>query len=77
MCIRDRHGRATTLLANGNIQKSLGFAALNPEHDRAMICGSPQMLADFREILDANGLKASGKIGQSGHYVFERAFVDK
>jgi ferredoxin--NADP+ reductase len=35
------------------------------------------MLADFRRLLDARGLVASAKIGQAGHYVFERAFVEK
>jgi ferredoxin--NADP+ reductase len=42
-----------------------------------MICGSPSMLADFRAILDARGFAASPKIGVPGHYVFERAFVER
>jgi ferredoxin--NADP+ reductase len=42
-----------------------------------MICGSPSMLADFRRILDGRGFAASPKIGVAGHYVFERAFVEK
>ena len=33
--------------------------------------------AAFRRILDARGFIASSKIGQAGHYVFERAFVEK
>lgn len=70
-------GRATTLLENGAIPRFLGFPELNPETDRAMICGSPGMLADFRRILDSRGFIASGKIGQPGHYVIERAFVEK
>ncbi|WP_395770067.1 ferredoxin--NADP reductase [Arenimonas sp.] len=71
------HGRATTLLENGEIPRFLGFPELNPETDRAMICGSPGMLADFRRILNSRGFVASSKIGQAGHYVFERAFVEK
>lgn len=70
-------GRATTLLENGEIPRFLGFPELNPETDRAMICGSPGMLADFRRILDQRGFTASSKIGQPGHYVIERAFVEK
>ena len=35
------------------------------------------MLADFRRILDERGFVASPKIGVPGHYVFERAFVEK
>jgi ferredoxin--NADP+ reductase len=42
-----------------------------------MICGSPQMLADFRKILDTRGFSAAPRIGTAGEYVFERAFVDK
>jgi ferredoxin--NADP+ reductase len=71
------HGRATTLLENGEIPRFLGFPELNPETDRAMICGSPGMLADFRRILDARGFQSSSRIGQPGHYVIERAFVEK
>jgi len=42
-----------------------------------MICGSPQMLADLRSLLDARGFQTSPRIGTPGHYVFERAFVEK
>ena len=55
----------------------LGLPELSPENDRAMICGSPQMLADLRSVLDARGFQVSPRIGQPGHYVFERAFVEK
>ncbi len=73
----DHHGRITDMLADGRIANALGIEALDPAHDRAMICGSPAMLADFRELLDARGFKVSPKIGQAGDYVFERAFVEK
>jgi len=42
-----------------------------------MLCGSPGMLADTRALLDARGFQASPHIGTPGHYVFERAFVEK
>lgn len=71
------HGRITTLFDNGRCQADLGIEGLDPKHDRAMICGSPQMLADFRKILDGRGFMASPRIGTAGEYVFERAFVDK
>ena len=70
-------GRVTTLLESGQMMRDLGIEALDPQHDRAMICGSPQMLADFRRILDARGFKAAPRIGTAGEYVFERAFVEK
>ena len=70
-------GRLTTLLDSGRMAADLGLDPLDPAHDRAMICGSPQMLADFRAILDRRGFSASPRIGTAGEYVFERAFVEK
>jgi ferredoxin--NADP+ reductase len=67
----------TDLMASGQMQRDLGLPEINPVTDRAMICGSPGMLADFRALLDERGLVSSPKIGQAGHYVFERAFVEK
>ena len=45
--------------------------------DRAMICGSPAMLADCCEMLDGVGFEISPRIGVQGDYVIERAFVEK
>lgn len=70
-------GRLTELMESGRMAADLGLPALDPEHDRAMICGSPQMLADFRRILDDRGFAAAPRIGTPGQYVFERAFVEK
>lgn len=70
-------GRITDLMASGAMARDLGLDALDARHDRAMICGSPKMLADFRALLDGGGFVASPKIGVAGQYVFERAFVDK
>ena len=74
---RDQRGRLTELLDSGRMAEHLGLPALDPEHDRAMLCGSPQMLADFRAILDRRGFSAAPRIGVPGQYVFERAFVEK
>ncbi len=71
------HGRLTSLMESGEMMRSLGIETLDPEHDRAMICGSPQMLADFRTLLDGRGFTAAPRIGVPGQYVFERAFVEK
>ena len=74
---QDHRGRITTQLDTGHIADVLGLDPLDPAHDRAMICGSPQMLADFRAILDRRGFRASPRIGTAGEYVYERAFVEK
>ena len=42
-----------------------------------MICGSPSMLKETAEILDARGFEISPHIGTPGDYVIERAFVEK
>lgn len=73
----DQRGRLTDLLAMGAIATHLGIEPLDPAHDRVMLCGSPQMLADFRVLLDGRGFTASPRIGTPGQYVFERAFVEK
>jgi ferredoxin--NADP+ reductase len=74
---RDQRGRLTELFDSGRMMEHLGLPALDAQHDRAMICGSPQMLADFRTILDGRGFSAAPRIGTPGQYVFERAFVEK
>ncbi|HRN62996.1 MAG TPA: ferredoxin--NADP reductase [Luteimonas sp.] len=74
---RDHRGRVTDLLDSGRMAADLGLDPLDPARDRAMICGSPQMLADFRAILDGRGFSAAPRIGTPGDYVFERAFVEK
>jgi len=74
---RDERGRVAEVVASGRIADGLGLPALDPEHDRAMICGGPQMLADFRALLDARGFTAAPRIGVPGQYVYERAFVEK
>ena len=73
----DQHGRLTDLMASGRMMEHLGIEPLDAERDRAMICGSPQMLADFRALLDSRGFAAAPRIGVPGQYVFERAFVEK
>jgi ferredoxin--NADP+ reductase len=72
-----RHqGRIPTLLETGRISHDLGLPALAPEQDRFMLCGSPGMLKDTRAVLEKLGL-AEGNMSHAGHYVIERAFVDK
>lgn len=69
-------GRLTTLLENGKLVADLGLPALDPEHDRFMLCGSPAMLEDLTTLLDSLGFQEA-RGGNPGHYVIERAFVEK
>lgn len=73
-----RHqGRLTEVIASGRLFSDTGLAPLDPSRDRAMICGSPAMLADSCRLLDELGLRISPRQGEQGDYVIERAFVDK
>lgn len=70
-------GRLTDLIDSGKLFEDIGLPPLDPARDRAMICGSPSMLTDTCELLDARGFKVSPRIGVAGDYVIERAFVEK
>lgn len=68
-------GRLTDALTSGKMSESLGLPPVNVEDDRFMLCGSPSMLKDFCEILDAKGFKETIR-GDISEYVIERAFVE-
>lgn len=68
-------GRITDHLQAGSIEESLGLETLDPEHDRAMICGSMAMLEDISRLLNERGFEISPNQGTQGDYVIERAFV--
>ena len=70
-------GHITDLMRSGKMFADIGLPMMNPEHDRAMLCGSPAMLKDTSAVLDEFGLKVSPKMGQRGDYLIERAFVDQ
>lgn len=70
-------GRITTLIESGKLCADIGLPPLNPETDRAMICGSPAMLGDISKLLDQRGFVISPHTGVAGDYVIERAFVEK
>lgn len=69
-------GRLTGLLESGKLPEDLGLPELSLENDRFMVCGGPSMLKDVCEMLDARGF-TEARQGNQGHYVIERAFVEK
>ncbi|MDN0074750.1 ferredoxin--NADP reductase [Crenobacter sp. SG2303] len=71
------NGRLTDLMKSGKLFADIGLPPINPQDDRAMLCGSPAMLKDTAEMLDSFGLTVSPRIGEPGDYVIERAFVEK
>ena len=71
------NGRLTGLINSAKLFADIGLPSFTPDDDRAMLCGSPSMLTDTRALLDARGFTVSPHIGTPGHYVFERAFVER
>jgi ferredoxin--NADP+ reductase len=41
-----------------------------------MMCGSPAMLEELRQMLEARGF-AEGSHSEPGHFVIEKAFVER
>lgn len=68
-------GRITNLLRDGTVSKDLNVPTLNPETDRAMICGSMNMLKDVKDVCEDYGL-VEGANSRPATFVVERAFVD-
>jgi ferredoxin/flavodoxin---NADP+ reductase len=73
----ENRGRITALIQSGRLARDLGLPGLDPAADRAMVCGSPAMLADTSALLEARGFTLAPHVGAPGDYVIERAFVDR
>ena len=73
----ENQGRLTELMRSGKLFSDIGLPPINPQDDRAMICGSPSMLDETSQVLDSFGLSVSPRMGDPGHYLIERAFVEK
>jgi len=41
-----------------------------------MVCGSPAMLDELRQMFEARGF-VEGSHSESGHFVIEKAFVER
>ncbi|HYE53141.1 MAG TPA: ferredoxin--NADP reductase [Azospirillaceae bacterium] len=72
----ETEGRITDLIRSGRFHKDIGTEPLNPAVDRAMVCGGPDMLVETVELLQGLGFK-EGSSNEPGHYVIEKAFVEK
>lgn len=69
-------GRITDLIASGQLFDEIGQPALDLETDRIMLCGSPAMLDELHTMFTARGF-AEGNHSQPGHFVIEKAFVER
>jgi ferredoxin/flavodoxin---NADP+ reductase len=69
-----RMGRITDNLTSGKVFADLDLAPMNPEEDRAMVCGSLAFNHDVKAVLEKFGLR-EGANSEPLEYVVEKAFV--
>jgi len=69
-------GRITDLITSQKLFDDLGLPPLERDNDRVMLCGSPSMLADLKDMFEARGF-AEGNSSEPGHFVIEKAFVER
>lgn len=69
-------GRITELTQSGRMFADISLPRWDAQHDRVMLCGSPQMLSDMVAQLEEAGFD-EGNSSTPGAYVVERAFVEK
>lgn len=69
-------GRITDGIRSGLIPAKLGLPPISRDRDRVMLCGSPAMLAEMTALLKEMQF-TEGSTSEPGHYVVEKAFVEK
>jgi ferredoxin--NADP+ reductase len=69
-------GRITDLITSGQLFADIGQSPLDIATDRIMMCGSPGMLEELRQMFEARGL-LEGNNSAPGHFVIEKAFVER
>ena len=67
-------GRITDNMTSGKVFDDLGLPPINPEEDRAMICGSLAFNVDVKAVLEGFGLR-EGANSEPKEFVVEKAFV--
>ncbi|MGA1342194.1 MAG: ferredoxin--NADP reductase [Hyphomonas sp.] len=70
----ERMGRITSLIGTGKLFADLGVPPLDPSSDRAMICGSMEMIQDTKTLMLKAGLK-EGSNAAPAEFVIEKAFA--
>ena len=69
-------GRITDLITSEQLFNDIGQQALDMNGDRIMMCGSPAMLEELRQMFEARGF-LEGNHSEPGHFVIEKAFVER
>ena len=69
-------GRLTDLIESGQLFSDIGLPSLDLATDRIMLCGSPSMLEELTGMFTARGF-LEGNHSEPGHFVIEKAFVER
>jgi len=69
-------GRITDLITSGQLFGDIGLPPLDLATDRIMMCGSPAMLEELRQMFEARSF-VEGSHAEPGHFVIEKAFVER
>jgi ferredoxin/flavodoxin---NADP+ reductase len=69
-------GRITDLIASKQLFDDIGLPPLDIATDRIMMCGSPAMLEELKQMFEQRGF-AEGNHSEPGHLVIEKAFVER
>ena len=69
-------GRITDLITSEQLFDDIGQPPLDIETDRIMMCGSPGMLEELRTMFETRGF-LEGSHSEPGHFVIEKAFVER
>jgi len=69
-------GRITDLITSTQLFNDIGQPPLDIAEDRIMMCGSPAMLEELRQMFEARDF-TEGSHGEPGHFVIEKAFVER
>ncbi|GCC44988.1 hypothetical protein chiPu_0028914, partial [Chiloscyllium punctatum] len=69
-------GRITDLITSNQLFTDLHQGPLDIETDRIMMCGSPAMLEELKQLFETRGFK-EGSGNTPGHFVIEKAFVER
>ena len=69
-------GRITDLMKSGEAFKDLGVEPMNPEEDRAMICGNLAFNLELKDMFENTYGLEEGANSKPAHFVVEKAFLD-
>lgn len=69
-------GRITDLITSGKLSEDIALPPLDAAVDRVMICGSPALLLDMKNLLLKKDF-FEGNHGEEGDFVVEKAFAER